>query len=98
MAHPNELGAPPNALATPGAIEFLRAWAVDGGLQVSLIPQAWPTPEAWGIVFADLLRHILDAYQKSEGRDPNETGQAIVDMFVAEISGPTDTPTGEFQS
>jgi hypothetical protein len=96
MTHEHELTPPPNALTNSEAREFLRAWAVDGGLQVSLLPQAWSAPAAWGIVLSDIVRHVADAYHHTKGRDKNQTIQEIVGMFLAEFKSPTDTPTGGF--
>ena len=96
MAHKNELAPPPNAITNAEAKEFLRAWAVNGALHVSLLPEAWGQPAAWGIVLADVVRHVADAYQKSEGRDRNKTAQEIYAMFIAEFRAPTDTPSGGF--
>lgn len=96
MAHKHELAPPPNAITVAEAKEFLRAWAVNGGLEVSLLPQAWGQPAAWGIILADIVRHVADAYQKVEGRDRDKTVQEILAMLLAEFSAPTDKPTGDF--
>ena len=96
MTHKYELAPPPNAITNAEAKEFLRAWAVDGGLEVSLLPQAWSKPAAWGIVLSDIVRHVVDAYHKTEGRDKTKTTQEIVALFIAEFRAPTDTPTGDF--
>lgn len=96
MAHKYELAPPPNANATPEAKEFLRAWAVNGGLEVSLLPEAWGQPAAWGIILSDIARHVADAYHKSEGRAKAQTMQEILAIFVAEFQSPTDVPKGDF--
>ena len=96
MAHTHEIAPPPNAITNAEAKEFLRAWAVNGGLEVTLLPQAWPNPVAWGIILSDIVRHVADAYHHAEGRDKKQTTEEIVAMFIAEFQSPTDTPTGGF--
>lgn len=96
MSHQHELLIPPKALDNPEAKEFLRAWAVNQGLQISLVHNPLAGPLAWGIILADILRHVADAYHKSEGRDPSETVGEIVRVFRAEIDSLTDTPHGDF--
>ena len=97
MPHPNELGAPQGAIQDSSAREFLRAWVVNGGLQVSLLPQAWPQPAFWGIVFADFLRHVAAAYERAEGRNVEQTISEIVALFLGEMESPTDEPKGNFE-
>jgi hypothetical protein len=96
MSHPHELLIPPKALANPQAREFLRAWAVDKGLQVSLKPYPDAGVSAWGIILADILRHVADAHQQSEGADREQTIREILSVFMAEFDSPTDTPHGDF--
>ncbi len=52
-----ELLIPPIAEADPNAIEVVRVWVANGGQHVSINVAAWPEPEAWGIVLADLAGH-----------------------------------------
>ncbi len=64
-----------------------------GGQHVSINVGAWPDPEAWGIVLADLAGHLAKAYQQEAGLDPAET-RKITDLLLAELTNPTDTPRG----
>lgn len=75
----------------------MRAWVANEGLHVSLwIPDGWQDPGHWGIVLTDVMRHLADAYQKSQGIDPKTTIARIHEMMQAEITSPTDKPTGNF--
>ena len=91
-----ELSIPPGAAASATSVEILRAWRVDDGLQVSLKPDAWKEPNAWGLVFADIARHVADALRQTSGLNVDDTLDEIRYMFNAELLNPTDEPTGGF--
>ena len=63
------LHVPPAAL-DQGGVEVLRAVIVDGALHVSL-RRAFDDPEAWGMLIADITRHVGRIYvrQVPRGRD-----------------------------
>lgn len=93
----NECVIPKEALADPDSREVLRAWIANEGLHVSLwIPDAFEDPGHWGIVLTDVMRHLADAYQKSQGVAPEQTIARIQEMIEAELKSPTDKPTGGF--
>ena len=91
-----ELIIPPGAAASATSVEILRAWRVDDGLQVSLRPDAWQDPNAWGLVLADIARHLADALRQTSGLNVDDTLDEIRYMFNAELLNPTDEPTGGF--
>ena len=78
------------------AREVLRAWVVNNGLVCALRPETWGDQGAWGIVLADVARHVADAVKALNGADPATTLARIRSLFVAELDKPTDTPTGHF--
>jgi hypothetical protein len=85
------LHVPPAALER-GGVEVLRAVVVDGALHVSLRP-AFDDPQAWGMLLADVARHVSRIYQ-SEGKAPEaRTLERIRMMFDAELDSPTDPGT-----
>jgi hypothetical protein len=45
-------------------------------------------------MLADLARHIALSYQQDEGLDPETSLQQISAAFSAELSSPTDEPSG----
>jgi len=55
------LHVPPAALER-GGVEIVRAVVVDGALHVSLRP-AFDDPQAWGMLLADVARHVSRIYQ-----------------------------------
>jgi hypothetical protein len=85
------LNAPPVALEK-GGTEILRGAIVEGGLHISL-RRAFDDPEAWGMVIADLTRHVARIYA-TESKIPEErTIERIRNLFDAEMDAPTDPGT-----
>jgi hypothetical protein len=93
--HPNALVIPPEAEVDPKAGELLRAWVSKGGLHCSLKPTVWEDPGSWGILLADVARHVASALQES-GKHPIDTLERIRRAFQAEMEFPTEKPTGSF--
>ena len=91
-----QLLVPPEAHGDSAAIEVLRAWIVKGGLHCSLKPTIWPDAGNWGILLADVARHVADAFQRNAGHSPSESLARIRMAFAAELESPTDTPEGGF--
>lgn len=63
----------------------------DPGLVVALDNGAFERPGAWGIVIADLVQHVANAYQQD-----GYSGRAILEevrrIVLAELERPTDKP------
>jgi hypothetical protein len=60
----------------------------DAGLVVMLDNNEFETPGIWGLVLADVLQHLVNAYIK-DGMSPRETREEILSMFLAEVQRPT---------
>ena len=71
---------------------MLRAAIVDGGLHVSL-RRAFDDPEAWGMLIADVARHVARIYATENKFTEDETLERIRAMFDAEMDAPTDPGT-----
>src|SRR5215470_17488443 len=82
---------PPTALEQ-GGVEVLRAAIVDGGLHVSL-RRAFDDPEAWGMLIADVARHVARIYATENQFREEETLERIRSLFNAELDSPTDPGT-----
>ena len=79
------LHVPPGALEL-GGFEVIRAVVVEGALHVAL-RRAFDDPEAWGMVIADITRHVARIY---EDRFPEDgTVERIRALFNPEIDSPT---------
>jgi Domain of unknown function (DUF5076) len=85
------LHVPPAALEQ-GGVEVLRAVIVDGGLQVSL-RRAFDDPDAWGMLMADVARHIARIYAKETALQEPEVLERVREIFDAEMDVPTDPGT-----
>jgi len=91
-----ELPIPPAAEGDPKSGEMLRAWIANGGLHCSLNPNVWDNPGHWGILLADLARHVANATHESSAADKSATIERIRAAFAAELDAPTDEPSGNF--
>jgi hypothetical protein len=96
MAADKVLSIPPEAQRDKASFEVMRVWIAEQGQHVSIRSGAWEDPFAWGIVLADLARHIALAHQlQKEGTDPDAFLERLLEGFHAEIDNPTDEPEGE---
>ena len=82
------LQIPPTALEQ-GGVEVLRAAIVEGGLHVSL-RRAFDDPEAWGMLIADVARHVARIYATEAQMSEEQTLARVRAMFEAEMDAPTD--------
>jgi hypothetical protein len=82
------LAVPPPALEH-GGYEVLRAAIVEGNLQVSL-RRAFDEPEVWGILLADIARHIGRIYALEASMREEQVVEKVRAMFEAEMERPTD--------
>jgi hypothetical protein len=89
-----ELPIPPKVLSARQRMEIARIWNADGDLHVSLAPNAFPDPGAWGLALVDLAKHVANACHQASGTPTSEVLGRIKAAFDAEWSNPTDVPTG----
>lgn len=85
----NEIAPPPGASGGAGSFEILRAWIVNGGLQVSM-SKVWDEPDAWGVFLVDLARHAARAYAAEKICSFDEAMGKIRTLLDAEWIRPTD--------
>ncbi len=85
----NELAAPPNAGLSEDGGEVLRAWIVNGGLEMSLAP-AFPEPDAWGLMLVDVARHVARMYADLGLCAEADAFARIWSVADAERENPTD--------
>jgi hypothetical protein len=93
---PRQLLIPPAAIKDPKSVEILRAWVADEALHCSLKIGVWQGPAAWGVLLADVARHVANAHHEQEGRDTAACLATIRDAFGVELDNPTDAPSGDF--
>jgi uncharacterized protein DUF5076 len=94
MGASNQLSIPDAALKDDKSFEVARVWVAQKAEHVSLLIGTWNDPVAWGIVLADLARHVAIGYEQDQGLDCAETLRRITSALLAELESPTDHPTG----
>jgi hypothetical protein len=80
----------PPAAMEQGGVEVLRAVIVDGGLHVSL-RRAFDEPDVWGVLIADIARHIARMYASELKMPEDQVIEKVRAMFESEMDTPTDT-------
>jgi hypothetical protein len=94
----SELPIPPDATAS-GGVELLRAWLVkhssrpQHALQIA-INFSWDVPDqplqrAWGMMLADLIRHVALHLQQEYGIDVSSSVAALKHNLLRELDSPT---------
>jgi hypothetical protein len=81
---------------------MLSAWIAEKGLHCSLNIGMWeasgrPEAAAWGILFADAVRHVAAALEKQQGHAAPDSLQAILRALHDELGEPTSAVQGNFQ-
>ncbi len=85
------LSAPPGAIEK-GGVEVLRAAIVEGGLHVAL-QRAFEEPDAWGILLADVARHVGRIFAAEDGVSEDDVVARVRMLFEAELDRSTDSGT-----
>jgi hypothetical protein len=80
---------------------MIRVWLANQQQHVVLNIGFWEDRglderSAWGIVIADMIRHIADAHQSEYGHDTAETVSIIRQAIEAEMGNPTSERLGQF--
>jgi len=76
------------AESNPDAVEVLRVWAAPGRPAIDVAGML-EGAGAWGLVLADVARHVAQAYGR-EGRNPEEVFSRVIEFLNAELESPTD--------
>ena len=67
MADSDQLLIPDAAKKDPKSFELLRVWVANKGQHVSLRAGVWKDPAAWGLMLADLARHVATPINRTRG-------------------------------
>jgi len=98
MSQKDSLPIPAAASRDPRSLEVLRVWIANGEQHVALAFGMWEDPAAWGLLLADLARHIAEAHaQNDEGIDAEDFLEQLRSGFEAEMDAPGDELTGSIQ-
>ena len=80
----------PPAVLEQGGVEVLRAVIVDGALHVSL-RRAFDDPDPWGMLIADVTRHIARIYANESALTQDQVIDRVRSIYEAEMDNPTDS-------
>jgi hypothetical protein len=93
VSYPKDELTPPAAAAEdPKSFEIARLWMADDAQHVVLRTELWPDPAAWGIVLADLARHVAVSYQRSSGYGAGEALERVLTGLRAGLEAPGEEP------
>lgn len=95
MAQADQLRIPDPARTDARSFELLRVWVAHQDQHISIRTGVWEDAGAWGVMLADLARHIANAFEMQEGRDPLRTLDEIKAAFEAELQVPAKPMRGE---
>jgi hypothetical protein len=100
--NPKQLPLPPEAENDPAATEMVRAWIAAHGLHCVLNVGMWHKDRrhdernAWGLIPADIARHVANALEEVTGLDRRESVRVIAEAFNVEIHRPTSGHRGQW--
>ena len=98
----DERAIPAAALRDTDAWEPLRVWIAEQrlhcSLKVGVYEENGPISEdtAWGIMLADVAKHVADALAKEGLRNRDIALREIFRSFASELEEPTAATTGSF--
>lgn len=92
---------PPAAQRDENSVQMLSAWIAEQGLHCTLNVGMWASAghseaDSWGIMLADVVRHIGNALAQERGLLVEDTVQSILSAMQTELDEPTSPATGEF--
>ena len=89
MSQKDALRIPAAAMKDPRSMEILRVWVASGEQHVALSFGMWEDASSWGVLLADLARHIAEAHaQQDDQVDPEDFLESIRSGMEAELDGP----------
>ena len=97
-----EATIPPAALRDSDSREMLRAWIAENGLHCTVHVGMWEEAgssreeHSWGILLADVIRHISSAMSERYGDPPERTRETIARALLEELRLPTSAANGAF--
>jgi hypothetical protein len=92
---------PPPAQRDENSIQMLSAWIAERGLHCTMNVGMWHAegrdePASWGVLLADIVRHLGTALESEHGVDAGDIAADIVEALNEELDNPTSEVNGEF--
>ena len=80
---------------------MLSAWIAEKGLHCTLNVGMWQAQglseaNSWGILLADVVRHLANALEEQQGPDAEASTKQIVEALLKELDEPTSKAKGGF--
>ncbi len=96
MAEQKFLDVPPVAQRDKASFELIRVWIAESGQHVSLRSGVWEDPAYWGMMLADLAKHVVKAHVLTdEAVDAEDFMERLRQGFETEMDSATDEAEGE---
>ena len=98
----DERSIPEAVLRDKNAVEMLRVWIAGNrihcSIKVGMYLESTRIPEerAWGVILADVARHISIALDSGFSLNRYESLNKIEESFLQELTNPTSPVEGEF--
>ena len=98
----NERSIPEAVLRDKNAVEMLRVWIAGNrihcSIKVGMYLESTKIPEerAWGVILADVARHISIALDSGFSLNRYESLNKIEESFLQELTNPTSPVEEEF--
>jgi hypothetical protein len=92
---------PPAAQRDDRSVQMISAWIAERGMHCTMNigffdGQGHQEGKAWGILLADVIRHIGNAWAEERGVPSQETVAAVLGALNAELDEPTSKVAGGF--
>lgn len=99
----DERPIPEAATLDQNSMELARIWLADRSLVCSMRigfyeDRGINEPDAWGIILADIAKHVSNGLQDRYGSDPSSVMRAIKMAFDNELEKSTSHASGHFSS
>jgi Domain of unknown function (DUF5076) len=98
----NERPIPEAAKRDQNSVEMLRVWIAEAQLHCSMKIGMYrekmniAEEKAWGIILADVTRHVATALESAYSGSRENSIRAIRECYFEELSRPTSAAEGEF--
>jgi hypothetical protein len=98
----NEQPIPEAALRDENSVEMLRVWIAEKQLHCSMTVGMYhktykvTEEKAWGVILADVTRHLAMALESRYGAKVSESIEKIREHYMRELNAPTSEARGKF--